>query len=282
MPFRPIEHDRAADPVARRIEDLILDGVLRSGDRLPGERELAQRLGVSRPVLREALKRLEEQGLLAGRPGEGTFVADLIRPAFAPALAALLSRDDRAGRDTLEFRRAFEGWTAETAARRATADDRAMIERLGAAMRTAHAAVDEAREAELDVMLHMTIAEAAHNLVALHVAHAINRLQVDGVTTARPKLYLLPAARERLLTEHLAIADAVLAGDPAAARARAEAHVDGVAADLAELAATDARERSSRDRLEVFDLHCDLPIGGSPGGAPAASPRPPTTDESAA
>lgn len=280
MPFRPLEHDRAADVVMRRLEELILDGVLRSGDRLPGERDLAQRLDVSRPVLREALKRLEDEGLLVGRQGEGTFVADLVRPAFAPPLAALLARDDRAGRDTLEFRRAFEGWAAELAARRATADDRAMIARIVATMREAHAAHDEAREAELDVDLHMTIAEATHNLVALHVAHAINRLQVDGVTTARPKLYLLPSARERLLAEHLAIAEAVLAGDAAAARTRAEAHVDGVAADLAELTAADARERASRDRLELFDLH----VGGRrrDATAPTASPRPTRNDESAA
>lgn len=280
MPFRPIEHDRASDVVMRRLEALIVDGALRSGDRLPSERDLAQRLDVSRPVLRDALKRLEDEGLLVGRQGEGTFVADLVRPAFAPPLAALLARDDRAGRDTLEFRRAFEGWTAETAARRATADDRAMIGRIVAAMREAHGALDEAREAELDVDLHMTIAEAAHNLVALHVAHAINRLQVDGVTTARPKLYLLPSARERLLAEHVAIAEAVVAGNAAEARARAEAHVDGVAADLAELTAADARERASRDRLELFDIH----VGGHrrPATASTASPRQHRNDESAA
>jgi GntR family transcriptional repressor for pyruvate dehydrogenase complex len=279
LPFRPIEHDRASDMVMRRLEALIVDGVLRSGDRLPSERDLAQRLDVSRPVLREALKQMEDEGLLVGRQGEGTFVADLIRPAFAAPLAALLARDDRAGRDTLEFRRAFEGWTAEMAARRATADDRAMIGRIVAAMRAAHEARDEAREAELDVDLHMTIAEAAHNLVALHVAHAINRLQVDSVTTARPKLYLLPSARERLLAEHLAIAEAVVAGDAPAARARAEIHVDGVAADLAELAAADARERASRDRLELFDFH----VAGRRRDATAApSSRPPRNDESAA
>lgn len=277
MPFRPLAQDRAADTVVRRLEALILEGALRSGDRLPGERDLAKRLEVSRPVVREALKRLEGDGLLIGRQGEGTYVADLVAPAFAPALAGLLARDGRAGRDVLEFRRAFEGWAAETAARRATADDRAMLGRLVAAMREAHAAQDGPREAELDVELHMTIAEATHNVVALHVGHALYRLLVDGVFVNRPKLHRMPRARDGLLAQHTAIAEAILAGDPASARARSEAHVDAVAADLAELEANHARERTSRERLERFETR-----PGVVDRPPSPRPPPSSSDESAA
>lgn len=277
MPFRPIEHDRAADTVVRRLEALILEGALRSGDRLPAERDLAKRLDVSRPVLRDALKRLEAAGLVVGRQGEGTFVADLVAPAFAPPLAGLLARDGRAGRDVLEFRRAFEGWAAETAAARATADDRAMLSRLVAAMGEAHAAADGRREAELDVELHMTIAEATHNVVALHVGHALYRLLVDGVFVNRPKLHRMPRARDELLSQHTALAEAILAGDAAAARARAEAHVDAVAADLAELERIDARERASRERLELFDTRPALRDRRASDTAPSLP-----SDESAA
>lgn len=277
MPFRPIEQDRAADVVIRRLEALIVDGALRSGDRLPGERDLARRLDVSRPVLREALKRLEDEGLLVGRQGEGTYVADLVAPAFAPALTGLLVRDGRAARDFLEFRRAFESWTADMAARRATDDDRAMLARLVTAMGAAHEAHDTRREAELDVELHMTIAEAAHNVVALHVAHALYRLLVDGIFVNRPKLYRMARARDALLAQHGAIVEAILAGAPDRARARAEAHVDAVAADLAEIEAHDARERSSRDRLERFDTRAGAPE------RPAPLPTVPSpADESAA
>ncbi len=76
--FSRVEHNRTADGVVHQIETLILDGVLRDGDRLPGERDLAQRLDVSRPILREALKELETRGLLASTHGGGTFVADSV------------------------------------------------------------------------------------------------------------------------------------------------------------------------------------------------------------
>lgn len=284
MLFRPIEPDRAADLVVRRLEDLILEGTLRSGDRLPGERDLAQRLGVSRPVLRDALKRLEDAGLLIGRHGDGTFVADLVAPAFSPPLADLLARDGRAGRDTLEFRRAFDAWAAEAAARRATDEDRAMIERIVAAMREAHDARAADREADLDVELHMTIAEASHNVVALHVAQALYRLLVDGVAINRPKLHRMPGARERLLAQHLAIAQAVLAGDPVRARRSAEAHVDVVNADLADLEAADARARVSRERLEQFSSRKSVRRrrSGDERASPSSTDPHPATDESAA
>ena len=78
MLFEKITHNRTADAVTEQIELLILQGILRPGDRLPGERELSGQVDVSRPILREALKALEERGLLVSRHGEGTFVADLM------------------------------------------------------------------------------------------------------------------------------------------------------------------------------------------------------------
>ena len=76
--FRKIVHDRTADTVVSQIEDLVLDGVLRPGDRLPAERELSVELDVSRPILRAALKDLESRHLVASRPGEGTYIAEIL------------------------------------------------------------------------------------------------------------------------------------------------------------------------------------------------------------
>jgi len=94
--FSGVSHSRTADEVVQQIELLILDGVLRDGDRLPGERELAQSLEVSRPILRDALKELETRGLLISLHGGGTFVADIIGQVFSKPITDLISRHARA------------------------------------------------------------------------------------------------------------------------------------------------------------------------------------------
>ena len=85
------------------------------GDRLPAERELAEKLQVSRPTLREALAELEERGLVVARPGGGTFIAEVLGSAFAPALIELFATHDTALFDYLDFRRDLEGLAAAPA-----------------------------------------------------------------------------------------------------------------------------------------------------------------------
>ncbi|MEO1308417.1 MAG: GntR family transcriptional regulator, partial [Pseudomonadota bacterium] len=76
MPFQKISSEKLSEAVVRQIEALILQGLLRPGERLPAERELSERLGVSRPSLREALAHLQEVGLLTSKVGSGVYVAD--------------------------------------------------------------------------------------------------------------------------------------------------------------------------------------------------------------
>src|SRR5215510_11809678 len=113
--FSRIEHMRTADEVVQQVESLILEGVLSSGDRLPGERELARQFEVSRPILRDALKALEQRGLLVTRHGGGTYVADVIGEVFARPVMDLIASHPKAAADYLEYRRAVEGIAAELA-----------------------------------------------------------------------------------------------------------------------------------------------------------------------
>lgn len=223
--FRKVETGRTADEVARQIELLILEGVLRVGERLPGERDLSRQFDVSRPILRDALKGLEAAGLLSTRHGGGTVVADVVGQVFKPPIIDLIARHGKATADYLEFRREIDGLAAEYAARRATPEDRALIGGIVARMDAAHAKDDFAEEAEIDVELHNAIGEAAHNIVLLHTLRACYRLLADGVFYNRSVVYALPGAREKLLAQHKAIASAVIAGEAAKARAAAEAHL---------------------------------------------------------
>lgn len=137
--FKRIDQSRTADGICAQIETLVLEGVLRVGDKLPGERELARRFDVSRPVLREALKELESRGLLVTRHGGGTFVADVIGDVFSPAMLELIARHPKATQDYLEYRREVEGIAAAYAAERATDHDKALLTDIMTRMETAHA-----------------------------------------------------------------------------------------------------------------------------------------------
>jgi GntR family transcriptional regulator, transcriptional repressor for pyruvate dehydrogenase complex len=247
--FSRIEHSRTADEVVQQIESLILEGVLRVGDRLPGERELAKQFEVSRPILRDALKLLEARGLLVTRHGGGTHVADVIGQVFTQPVMELISTHPKAARDYLEYRREIEGVAADYAARRATADDLALLDAIVARMKAAHGANDLAEEAAIDVEFHNAIGECAHNIILLHTLRSCYRLLSDGVFQNRLLLFAQPGARDALLDQHLAIHDAVRRGDAKAAREAAMDHITYVEKGMAEAERTGDWERVSRLRL---------------------------------
>ena len=248
--FARIDHSRTADEVVRQIEIFILEGILRAGDRLPGERDLARQFDVSRPILREALKELEARDLITTRHGGGTFVADVIGQVFTKPVMALIARHQKATLDYLEYRREIEAVAAEMAARRATDADKALIARIVAAMKVAHEKADFAEEVEIDVEFHNAIGECAHNIILLHTLRSCYRLLAEGVFYNRTMVFNLPGARDKLLAQHLSIADAVMAGDPAAARTAAKAHIDFVTVAVQDAQRTGEWERVSQLRLQ--------------------------------
>ena len=128
MPFQKIQSEKLSSSVVRQIEQLILRGILRPGERLPPERQLSDRLGVSRPSLRDAVAELQDKGLLCTRAGAGVFVAEVLGSAFSPALTELFARHDEAVFDYLSFRRDIEALAAERAARLGTESDLAVIQ----------------------------------------------------------------------------------------------------------------------------------------------------------
>jgi GntR family transcriptional repressor for pyruvate dehydrogenase complex len=247
--FEQIPASRSAGEVAHQIEALVLDGVLRAGEQLPPERDLAVETGVSRPIVREAIAMLVEKGILQRRQGDGTFVADIIGEVFTPPIAALLSHHPRATADYLEYRLEVEGIVAGLAAERATRYDRDLLTDCVARMRKAHEDADFHREAEIDVEFHSLIGEMAHNLVFLHTLRSCYRLLSQGIFENRTRLYETEGAREKLLGQHLAIAAAILSGDRNAAVAAARNHIEFILKTSESLERQIERERISGLRL---------------------------------
>jgi len=250
MPFTPIETERLAASVVRQVELLILRGLLRPGERLPPERDLAERLGVSRPSLREAIADLEGRGLLVARPGAGVYVAQMLGAAFSEALVNLFAAHPEARADYIDFRRDLEGMAAERAARQGSETDLKVIAAVFARMEAAHHKRNPADEAALDAEFHLAIIEASHNIVLLHMMRAMFDLLKAGVFYTRQQLFKTRATRDALLAQHRAILEAILAREPLAARAAAQAHMTYVATTLADLARTERHEEVARLRYQ--------------------------------
>ncbi|SPH16652.1 Pyruvate dehydrogenase complex repressor [Defluviimonas aquaemixtae] len=228
MPFRKIVPEKLSHSVRRQIESLILQGILRPGERLPSERELSERLGVSRPSLRDAVSELEEAGLLTARAGAGIFVAEVLGSAFSPALVQLFASHEEAVFDYLDFRRDLEGLAAERAAQLGSDTDLQVIDAIFAKMEAAHLKRNPEDEARLDAEFHMAIIEASHNVVMLHMMRSMFDLLRRGVFYNRQVMFRQKMTRGALLDQHRAINTALQARDPAGARAAVEAHLSFV------------------------------------------------------
>ena len=248
--FKRVNHVRTADEVCAQIESLVLEGVLRVGDKLPGERDLAQQFNISRPIVREALKELEKRGLLCTRHGGGTFVADVIGDVFSKTMLELIADHPKATDDYLEYRREVEAIAASLAAQRATDDDKALLTSIMERMEAAHTKEDVGDEAALDVEFHQAVCEAAHNVILMHTLRSCYRLLSNGSFFSRALVYGFPGARDKLLKQHRDVYDAVMNGDAAAAGTAARYHMEFVQACKREAEKVKAWETVSRLRRE--------------------------------
>ncbi|MEY8096661.1 FadR/GntR family transcriptional regulator [Falsihalocynthiibacter sp. S25ZX9] len=250
MPFQKIQSEKLAQSVVSQIERLILRGILRPGERLPSERELSERMGVSRPSLREAIAELQDAGLLTSKAGAGIYVSEALGSAFSSALVSLFGRHDDAFFDYVSFRRDMEGLAAERAAQTGSDIDLEVIDQLFAKMEAAHAKRNPTEEAALDAEFHLSIIEASHNTVMLHMMRAMYELLREGVFYNRQIMFKQRTTRDTLLEQHRDINTAIQTRDPVAAKAATLAHLDFVERSLFEKEKADKNEAIAKQRLE--------------------------------
>ncbi|MCU0816118.1 MAG: FCD domain-containing protein [Cypionkella sp.] len=250
MPFTKIQTEKLSQSVVRQIEQLILRGILRPGERLPSERELSDRLGVSRPSLRDAVADLQERGLVVSRAGAGIYVADVLGSAFSEALVNLFASHEEAVFDYISFRRDMEGLAAERAARQGSDTDLKVVDVIFRKMETAHQKRDPTDEAQLDAEFHLAIIEASHNVIMLHMMRSMYDLLRQGVFYNRQMMFKNRTTRDTLLDQHRAINTGLQDRDPQAARAAVEAHLDYVEKSLAEQIKSERNEAVARQRFE--------------------------------
>lgn len=219
---------RLSDEVATRVRALIEEQQLEAGMKLPAERQLAVQLGVSRNSLREALAKLVSEGVLLSRRGGGTFVRwqheawseqNIVQP-----LKSLMADDPDYSFDILEARHAIEASTAWHAAMRATTADKEKIRLCFEATQSE----DPDLASQADVRFHLAIAEASHNVVLLQTMRGFFDVLQSSVKQSRQRMYLVPPVFSQLTAQHLAVLDAIVAGDADGARKAMMAHLSFV------------------------------------------------------
>jgi GntR family transcriptional regulator, transcriptional repressor for pyruvate dehydrogenase complex len=217
-----LRRDKLPQQVADQLQDLILTASLCPGDKLPGERELAERMGVSRTVIREAIRVLSDRGLVKVKSGCGTYVRALSHKDAAASIELFLKQrpSGQSFQHVAEVRRMIEVEAAGLAAERATANDYAKME--AAIQGMASAILDPNRYAEHDVAFHSAVIDATHNDLINVLLGPISDLLAEMVRVSLDA----PRAVEEGLAHHRNILVQIRAGDPIQARQAMRAHVE--------------------------------------------------------
>ncbi len=197
--------------VARSIERFVVERDLKPGDRLPSGRELTERFGVSRTVVRDAIAILEQRGLVETRAGSGVFVRDGGSEAVADVLGQMLRRNAISLSELMETRQLLEVHNASRAARRPGA---AGLEAMAAAIARMAAAEGPLQFVAADVAFHEALAEAAGNRVSAALLRSLRPLLLQGMLIGTA----VDGAREENIAEHGAMLAAIREGNSQLAR----------------------------------------------------------------
>jgi len=208
----------AAAGAVEHIQQLVQSGELKAGDRLPSERELARRLGVSRSTLREAIRALVVMNILVPRHGDGTYVSSLEPELLSAPFTFALDTQPALQTHLFEARRVLETACARLAASRITDEELAELDDLATDDPDPDALIDR------DVELHTAIAHATRNPILLALMGSIGTLALES----RRASARLPGQAARSRRDHRAIVAALRRRDSDAAAAAMERHLTGV------------------------------------------------------
>ncbi len=224
--YKLVRTSRLYEQIVQQIEESIVKGSLKPGDQLPAERELAQRFGVSRTAVREAVKALREKGLVEAYSGKGTFITDGTTQAVRQSLDLMVKIGQPEGSTYLaEVRAILEPEIAALAAARIQEPELTTMREAASVMDRAGQDPDAYIEADLD--FHLALAEGAANPLILSLLDSI----VGLLREQRLRIFRVPGGPERGQIHHKRILEAVEKHDPEMARQAMRAHLSQVSDD---------------------------------------------------
>lgn len=226
--LQDIEKPRLAREVARRLGQTIREGRFLPEQRLPSERRLSVELGVSRPVVREALGTLAAQGFVEIRPGSGAFVVDVAVQLAHVEPATWFGENGKLVEDYYQARLAVEPDIAALASRRASAEGTAGLRAILKATEAVIARGEVAACIGLDIDFHRAIAALADNAFVERMLDSI----IDDESDLRRVLHRVPGRPSVAHRGHLRILSAIESGDPDRARRAMATALTAAAQDI--------------------------------------------------
>lgn len=197
--FISVKNKKVYEEVIEQIKDMIYNGILKKGDKLPSERDMVEELQVSRTSVREALRSLEVIGLIESRQGEGNFIKESFEDGLIEPLSVMFMLKDSKSEEILELRKIIEIGTVQLAAERINSNELKELEELKEKLKIPN---KEEILAEIDREFHYKIAAASKNFLLLGVLNAISSLMESYIKYARKNILEEEENRQILIKQH--------------------------------------------------------------------------------
>jgi GntR family transcriptional repressor for pyruvate dehydrogenase complex len=221
--FSPIKNTKVYEQVMDQIREMIDNGVLKKGDKLPSERDLVEELQVSRASIREALRALEVIGLIECRQGEGNFIKSSFQDNLFEPLSIMYTLEGTNPEDILELRKIMEVEASGLAAKRITDEQLGELKEI---MERFENCTDEKMSAMIDKELHYKIAEYSGNVLIFNILRTVSHLVDDFIKDTRKLIIADQEKKKVLLLQHKEIYLAIEMHSSVAARKAMRQHLD--------------------------------------------------------
>ncbi|WP_446899817.1 FadR/GntR family transcriptional regulator [Clostridium sp. LBM24168] len=221
--FRPIKSTKVYEQVIEQIKNMIIDGTLKKGDKLPSERELVENLEVSRTSVREAIRALQIMGLIECRQGEGNFIRQNFENTLLEPISIMFMLQESNPEEVLEVRRIIETETVALAVDKITKEQLDDLKRISDLFKVCR---DEEKNVKYDKEFHYKIAKASGNLLIINILNAMSSLMDSFLKDARRKILIDENNLMVLAHQHELIYEAIRDKDALRASQEMKKHLD--------------------------------------------------------
>ncbi|MCK4260610.1 MAG: FadR family transcriptional regulator [Halanaerobiales bacterium] len=223
MRFNPIKDKKVYEQIIDQIKEMIYDGKLKKGDKLPSERTLTEELKVSRASIREAFSALEMIGLIESRHGEGTFIKENNDDNFLKPLSLHFMLEENVGKELIEIRKMIEISGARFAAWRATQEDLEELKKWVIMLEENRGNAEMSRMADRE--FHYALAKATGNELVYKFLNSISEVIDMYLANAMTRIVKNENKNSALIRQHRRIYEAIRSGDEMLAQKAMEDHL---------------------------------------------------------